>query len=221
MKECDCPFKNIFQQSQVMLKSQECLSLKADVSQRDLYGKFQKYIHLQNNSPLTTLCLDFTEFYYISTPQLHQILLDKLLQCSLSMQRGILKSLSMQVLCFCRSSYKKFFFCVRNQMYPPMSNPGLKSAFLLFISSRSMINLLCCLIMLNCLQIFCAIFILFLSTFCTPTPSKSCYRLCLFVSAFPPARSPPFFFSMLLKRNGSICHKKVFSLSACALDVDI
>lgn len=85
--------------------------LKADVSQRDLYGKFQKYIHLQNNSPLTTLCLDFTEFYYISTPQLHQILLDKLLQCSLSMQRGILKSLSMQVLCFCRSSYKTFFFC--------------------------------------------------------------------------------------------------------------
>lgn len=54
--------------------------------------------------------------------QLYQILLDQLLQCWLSMQQKILKGLSMQVLCFCHSSVKRFgfHFYVRNQMFPPV-----------------------------------------------------------------------------------------------------
>lgn len=42
-----------------------------------------------------------------------------------------------------------------------------------------------------------------------------------FCPSFPSSLVFSILFSMLLKRNGSIIHRKAFSLSACALDVDI
>lgn len=116
----------------------------------------------------------------------------------------------MQVLRFCRSSYK---FISETKHYL-VSNPRLISG--------KVIMLLFGLMMFShkCSQKLCAINFISQHLFVPPSSSQLRYRLCIFVSAFPSARSLPFF-SRLLKRNGSVCHKKGFSLSACALDVDI
>lgn len=97
---------------------------------------------------------------------------------------GILKGLSMQVLCFCRFSYSYFFFWSKPKCV--LSDPGLKSLFLLLNISGWVINLSSSIIMFShkCFQIFCAIPFYFLSTFCSPLLSWLHYRLCTFVFWF-------------------------------------
>lgn len=169
----------------------------------------------QRCSPLTTLCLDFPEknFGFIISPPLIFIRYYLINCCNVHClcSGGILKTLSMQVLCFCRLSYKKSDF-VRNQMYP------VKPWSVITVSAlhhRWVINLSFCLMMFShkCHQIFCAI--LFCGTFCLPPPILL-ITLSSFCFSFPSSSVSSILFLYVIKMlRFNLSQKGFLTLSMC------
>ena len=162
----------------------------------------------QRCSPLTTLCLDFSEesFGFITSRPLIISIRQYLINCC-------------SVRCLCSGEYSKFSLCkscvsavlptksVRYQTYP------VKPRNCLVIVSGRVTNSSSCFTMPRhkCSQIFCAITDISPHLSSPLHPPDCLFQLSLQLDLFHS-------FSYC---NSSICHKEAFSLSACALDVDI